>query len=172
MSLRTASRASAALLLVLVIAGGAWAQTAIDDTLDEHSAKRIDNLEKVVRELRAIIFQGRETGQPVVVQPADTQGQINALSDRVTDLDHTLTTMNGQMEVVRHDLDEARSDNSDLRARNAALKEEVDALQQKVQTLAAPPPPPAAEQAAPPPPPTDDPAAAFASARALWQAGD
>lgn len=165
------SRVGATIVLGLVLAGGAAAQTAIDDTLDEHSAKRLDNLEKVVRELRAIVFQGRETGQAVVIQPSDTQSQISALADRVNDLDHTLSGMNGQLEVLRHDLDQARADNNDLRVRDAALKEEVTGLEQKLQATTAPPPPPAptAETA---PPPAEDAAGAFASARALWQAGD
>jgi tol-pal system protein YbgF len=161
------------LVLVLgwVLAGGAAAQTAIDDTLPPNSARRLDNLEKVVRELRAIIFQGRETGQAVVIQPADTQSQISALADRVNDLDHTLSGMTGQLEVLRHDLDQARADNGDLRARNAALKEEVTGLEQKIQAMAAPPPPPPpVAQAALPS--AEDAAGAFASARALLQAGD
>ena len=33
-----------------------------------------------MRELRAIVFQGRETGKPVVVQPADTDAQLSALT--------------------------------------------------------------------------------------------
>jgi tol-pal system protein YbgF len=166
---------AAALSFGLIMAGAGLAQTTLDDSLDAHSAKRLDNMEKVVRELRAIVFQGRETGQPVVVQPADTQSQISALTDRVNDLDHTLTTLNGQMEVVRHDLDQSRADNGDLRGRIAALKEEVDALQQKLAVLSAPPPPPAALPAAPAPQaatPPDDPATDFAAARRLWQSGD
>jgi len=176
MRFRAARRVGAALFLTLTVAGGALAQTAIDDTLDEHSAKRVDNLEKVVRELRAIIYQGRETGQPVVIQPAETQGQINALTDRLGDLDHSLTGMNGQLEVMRHDLDQARGENGDLRAQNAALKQEVEALEQKVASLAAPPPPPpqptASAEPAPTPAPADDATAAFLAARGLWQSGD
>ncbi|HEY1560838.1 MAG TPA: tetratricopeptide repeat protein [Caulobacteraceae bacterium] len=165
------SRVGAAMVFGLALAGGAAAQTAIDDTIPPNSAKRIDNLEKVVRELRAIVFQGRETGQPVVIQPADTQSQISALADRVNDLDHTLSGVTGQLEVLRHDLDQARADNNDLRTRDAALREEVTNLEQKVQAMSAPPPPPPAPtpEAAPP---AEDAAGAFASARALWQAGD
>ena len=49
----------------------AFAQTPMpmeEDPLDDRSRKRLDRMEKVVRELRAIVFQGRDTGQPVVVQ--------------------------------------------------------------------------------------------------------
>jgi tol-pal system protein YbgF len=164
----------AALVLLATVGGRAAAQTPVDDTLDAHSARRLDNLEKVVRELRAIVFQGRETGAPVVIQPAETQGQINALTDRVGDLDRTLTRVNCEMEMVRHDLDQVRQDENDLRAQNAALKEEVRALEEKVQSLTAPapsPPPPAAAGAAPAEP-ANDPAAAFTAARTLWQAGN
>lgn len=161
----------AAFVLLATVGGAAVAQTPVDDTLDAHSARRLDNLEKVVRELRAIVFQGRETGAPVVIQPAETQGQINALTDRLGDLDRTLTRVNGEMEVVRHDLDQVRQDENDLRAQNAALKEEVGALEQKLQTLTAPAPPPLAAGPAPAEP-TNDPAAAFAAARTLWQAGN
>jgi TolA-binding protein len=155
----------------LLLAGQSLAQTPIDDSLDARSARRLDNLEKVVKELRAIVFQGRETGAPVVVQPAETQGQITGLGDRLGDLDHSLTRLNGEMEVVRHDLDEARHESEDLRVQNAALKAQVADLAQKVAAMTAPPPPPppTAEQA---PPPPADPAAAFVAARALYAQGD
>jgi TolA-binding protein len=112
----------------------------------------------------------------VVIQPAETQGQISALSDRLNDLDHSLTSMNGQLEVMRHDLDQARGENGDLRAQNAALKAQVDALEQRVAAASAPPPAPtlAAPQPeqAPAQAPVDDAAGAFAAARALYQSGD
>jgi len=160
--------------LVLVLAGPSLAQTSMDQPpLDERSAARLDRLEKVVRELRSIVFQGRETGQAVVVQPADTQSQIAGLSDHLGDLDQTLARLNGQMEVIKHDLDQARSEDMDLRAQNASLKEALAAMEQKIASLAAPPPPPpppAAEEPAAPPP--DDPAAAFSAAKAMLDAGD
>jgi len=169
--MRSAGRALATFLVAAALCAPALAQTPIDESLDARSSRRLDNLEKVVRELRAIVFQGRETGAPVVIQPAETQGLITSLTDRLSDLDRTLTRLNGEMEVVRHDLDQVRQDESDLRAQNAALKEEVRALEQK---LTAPPPPaPAPASAEPPPAATaSDPVAAFAAARTLWQSGD
>jgi len=65
-------------------------------------------MEKVVRELRAIVFQGRDTGKPVVVQPAETDAQIAALNDRVSDLEQTLTRLNGQNEAVTFELTKAQ----------------------------------------------------------------
>jgi tol-pal system protein YbgF len=170
--MRSTGAAIAAFVIAAVLCVPALAQTPIDESLDARSARRLDNLEKVVRELRAIVFQGRETGAPVVIQPAETQGQIGSLTDRLNDLDRTLTRMNGEMEVVRHDLDQMRQDQSDLRAQNAALKEEVSILEQKLTAPPVAPPPPAATPEAPPAATANDPAAAFAAARTLWQSGD
>lgn len=156
----------------ILLAGVAIAQTSLDAPLDEHSAKRLDRLEAAVREIRAIVFQGRETGQPVVVQPAETEPQIAGLTDRLNDLDHSLTRLNGENDVFRHDLDEARREDLDLHTANDALKAKVSALEREVLALATPqappPPPPAAASAAPAPTAAE----AFANARALMQSGD
>ncbi len=155
----------------LTLAGHVAAQVSLGEPLDEHAAKRLDRMEKAMRELRAIVFQGRETGQPVVVQPAETQGRITGLSDRLNDLDQTLSRLNGQIEVIRHDLDQARQEALDLRAQNATLKDRLAAMDEKVQALTAPPPSPPDAAAVDAPPPAD-PADAFAAARGMFEAGD
>jgi TolA-binding protein len=160
-------------LAVVTVASGAIAQTSLDERLDERSAKRLDRMEQVVKELRAIVFQGRESGQPVVVQPAETDTQIAALTEKLNDLDHTLARMNGENEIIRHDLDESRRESIELHAANDALKARLAALEQQLAAFTNPPPPPpppapaaAAVEAAP------TPAVAFANARAMIQAGD
>lgn len=158
-------------ILVVVLAGAtlpALAQTPLDDPLDDRSAKRIDRLEKAVKELRAIIFQGRESGAPVVIQPADTQGQIGGLGDKISDLAQSLARLNGQLEVVRHDLDQQRQEAAELRAANTDLRERLAAAEKSMKDMTAPPAPPPALAAAAP----ADPAAAFAAARAAYDAGD
>ena len=157
--------------LFLTVAGHAAAQVPLDQPLDERSAARLDRMEKAMKEMRAILFQGRETGQPVVVQPAETEGQINSLTDRLNDLDRTLSRVSGEIEVIRHDLDQERQEASDLRAQNTALKEQLTAVDQAVRALTPPPPPPPPDASSAPPPPVD-PASAFAAARASFQAGD
>jgi tol-pal system protein YbgF len=95
----------------LGLAAQTFAQTPMpmdEDPLDDRSRKRLDRMEKVVRELRAIVFQGRDTGQPVVVQPAGTDEQMQSLSQRVTDLEQTLTRLNEQNESLIYELDQAR----------------------------------------------------------------
>jgi tol-pal system protein YbgF len=168
----------AASVAALAWGGGVLAQTSLDDPLDDHSAKRLDRMEKALREIRAIVFQGRETGQPIVVQPADTQNQIAGLSDRLNDLDQTLQKLNGQLDATTHALEEARRSAAALRAENAALQTRMDQLEQKVTTLASPPPaPPGADtgagpaptlnqdQGSPPAAMSDDPSAAFTAAK-------
>ena len=121
----------------LLSAGGAWAQVPIDDSLDPRAAKRLDQMEKVVKELRAIVFQGRDTGAPIVIQPADTDSRINALTDRLNDLDRTLAHLNGQLEEIRHDLDESRRQNVDLTSQNTALQARLTAVEQQLKTSSA-----------------------------------
>lgn len=170
-----------ALLAVLFASAAAVAvaQTPLPpaDPLDDRSAKRVDRMEKVVRELRAIVFQGRDTGKPVVVQPAETDAQIAALNDRVTDLEQTLTKMNGQNEVVTHDLDQARRTAADQKARADSLEQRLAAVEKALadmqaasaaQVAAAP----AAGDVPPPPAPPADAATAFKQAKDLLLAGD
>ena len=167
---------SCAILACAALAGGtvqAIAQVSLDEPpLDEHDAKRVDRMEKAMRELRAIVFQGRETGAPVVVQPADTEANLGRLTDRLNDVDQTLAKLNGELEVTRHDLDQSRHDISDLRAANASLKEELAGLEKTVEALNPPPPPPADQGAAPDVAAPADPAAGFAAAQAALEQGD
>ena len=104
MAFRVPGVAAVALGLALV-AAPACAQTSMDDPLDAHDAKRLDRMEKVVRELRAIVFQGKQTGKPVTVQPADTDSRIQDLGNRVSDLEQSLTRVNGALETATHALD-------------------------------------------------------------------
>ncbi len=77
--------AAASALTLTLGAATAWSQTPMPDPLDDRSVRRLEKMEKVVRELRSIVFQGRDSGKPVVVMPAETDTQIQALTDRVAD---------------------------------------------------------------------------------------
>jgi len=163
-------------------AAAAVAQTPMPpvDPLDDRSVKRVERMEKVVRELRSIVFQGRDTGKPVVVQPAETDAQIAALNDRVTDLEQTLTKLNGQNETVTFELGKANRAAADQKARAEALEQRLAAVEKTLadlQAAAANGQPGAATTSAdgetpPPPPPPADPAVAFKQARQLLLDGD
>ena len=162
--------AIAAALGLALCAGSVAAQTPIDESLSKRDARRLDNMEKVVDELRAIVFRARDSKQPVVVEPADTDARLGDLATRLADLEQSLTRINGALETTGHQLEESRRDNAALQAQVKALSDKLADLEQK---LAAPPPPtgpsPAAE--GPPPAPEASPNEAFAHARQLMLAG-
>src|ERR1700755_2401763 len=88
--------------LVLAAAPMALAQTPMEDPLDARDAKRVDRMEKVVRELRDIVFKAQRTGAPVVVQPADTDARLGELATKISDLEGSLTKLNGSLEATTH----------------------------------------------------------------------
>ncbi len=105
--------------------------------------RRLDRVEKQVKELRAIVFQGRDTGQPVVVKPEGPDPQVTALEQRVSDLEQTLQKVNGGLDTLTHDVDEAKRAQASASQANA---DQIKALTDRVAKLeaqaAAPPPPP------------------------------
>jgi tol-pal system protein YbgF len=172
MKLKTALLASVLPVVLAATAAPALAQTPMPDPLDDRSAKRIEKMEKVVRELRAIVFQGRDTGKPVVVQTAETDAQIAALNDRINDLEQTIQRMNGQNEVLTHDLDQARRGNEGQKARADQLEQRLAAIEGKIATLETAAANAAAAQIPAPPAAPADPATAFKQARQLLLDGD
>ncbi|HEY3696866.1 tol-pal system protein YbgF [Phenylobacterium sp.] len=156
----------------LTLAAPAVSQTPMDDPLDARDGRRLDRMEKVVRELRAIVYQGRDTGKPVVVQPAETDYQIQEMTRRVNDLEQSLTRLNGQIESLTHDLDQARRAGEAAQAQNKALTDRLTVLEQRA--AQAEQPPAAMSDAAAPPPAAAGPSAAeaFAQARKLMLTGD
>jgi tol-pal system protein YbgF len=168
--------AAAAVVLIAapLTAGVALAQTPMDDPLDARDAKRVDRMEKVVRELRDIVFKAQKSGSPVVVEPADTDARLADISTKIADIEGTLTKLNGSLEVATHELDQARRENTALRAQVKALGDRLTADEQKAADLAAAAAaPPAAPE--PPPAPADPKAAAadaFTKARQMMLSGD
>jgi tol-pal system protein YbgF len=111
------------LFLALALAGAlgganaAWSQAdpltdPLPRTLGERDDRRLDRVEQTLREMRAILFQGRDTGRAVVVQPANTQAEVELLSRRVDDLEATLERVNGQIDQVSTDVAALRRDNA------------------------------------------------------------
>jgi tol-pal system protein YbgF len=191
-----------ALALALLASSAFVVATAPPAFAQSDDDRRLDRLEKQVRELRAILFQGRDTGQPVVVKPEGPDPEVTALQQRVSDLDDTIRKLNGQIEILTHDSDEARAAANAVRDQNGELRGELKDLTDRVaklETAMAPPPPPAQTQGfqpgaagAPPPgqtgvltlppgagaaydaapPPPPTPAESYKHARALLTAND
>ncbi len=160
---------------IFLIAAPAFAQTVLpdtpaDDPLDARDAKRVDRMEKVVRELRDIVFKAQRTGAPVVVQPADTDARMAEQAAKIDDLQQTLTRVNGSLDQAAHDADQARRDNLALQVQVKALADRVTALEQKPAAEAPGPPPPPEPPVEGPPKPAAQ--AAFTAAYKLLLSGD
>lgn len=173
---RNSLLATVAAFTVVMGAATAWSQTPMPDPLDDRSVKRLEKMEKVVRELRSIVFQGRESGKPVTVMPAETDSQIAALTDRVADLEETLTKLNGANETLTFQLDQTQKALTASDAANRALGDRLAALEGRTTQIetaaataaAAAGPAEEAEAAAD----IGDPAADFARARQFMLDGD
>jgi len=155
-------------LAVLATAGPAVSQTPIEDPLDTRDAKRVDRMEKVIRELRAIVFQLRDTGKPVVVQPADTDARMDEMSRKIGDLEGSLRGLNGSIDSVTRELDAAKRENAALKTQVQGLTERLAGAEQKLAAGAVAPA--AVAEAAPAP--AGDPGKDFAAARQRMLSGD
>ncbi len=160
---------SALAVAILVMAPPGAAQTPLEpvDPLNTRDARRVERMEQVVRELRAIVFQMRDSGKPVVVQPADTDARMGELVTRISDLEETLRRLNGTLETLTRELTLAGRETTDMKGRMEVLdKRLADAEAKLVAPVAAVEPPAAA------PPAAADAGAAFTRAREMMLAGD
>ena len=165
-------------LAVVAAAGPVASQTPLPapppaiDPLDSRDAKRVDRMEKVVRELRAIVFQLRDTGKPVVVQPADTDARMAEMAEKLSDLEQTLRSLNSTIDTATRDLDVARRENTALKTQLEGLTQRLASMEQRLASTAvasAEAEPTAAPRAAAA---AGDPTKDFAEARQLMLAGD
>jgi len=117
-------------LSLALVASTAIAQTPMDP-LDARDARRLDKMEQVVRELRAIVFQGRDSGKPVIVQPAETDYQLQEVSRRMADLEGAITRINNQLETAAREAELAKREAESLRAENKALNDRIASLESR-----------------------------------------
>lgn len=141
------------LALVIALSGPlspAWAQT------DDAAARRLDRIERQLREVRDIVLQARSTGQPVEVKLAEPDPQIASLRARSDDLELTLRQMTGQMDSLTQDLAKTQRDLKALETDNRALQDRIMALESRLSgtAKAAPAPQPLPAPAAGPAPET------------------
>ena len=166
--------AGAALVAGLSLPFAVGAQTPLPqpDPLSARDARRLDRMEQVMRELRSIVFQGRETGRPVVVQPAETADVVSGMTERVGSLEQTLTRLNGTLETLQHDLSTTRQELQQSRAANEALAARVTALEGQLAPGAQTPQVSAPQQDGPSSQAAGDPEAEFVAARRLLWDGN
>lgn len=150
-----------ALFIALMASAASLAVSAPALAQQTEVDRRLDRMEKQLRETRSIVFQGRDTGQPVVVKPEGPDPAVTALQSRVDDIDQTLRRLSGQVEVANHDLDGVRrtatSDHDalvELRAQLQAINDRLNRMEARMTA----PPPQAEVTPAQQPPPADQPA--------------
>jgi len=165
--------------LAVSLAGPAAAQD------DKALNARMERLEKLVRQLRDIVVQARQSGDPVQVRiVGDPDPDVVTARRRLDDLEAAVQTLNGQVDGLTRDIQLARQAAQDQRAATERATERanrsegefrarLDDLTQRLQAAEAaarpvvePAPPGAAgpEEAGAP---ADDPAEAFAQAKRL-----
>jgi tol-pal system protein YbgF len=126
--------------------------------------RRLQRDEQALRELRQIVLQSKAQGNPVTVKDAGPDPEVEALKQRINDLEETIRRQNGQLEEAAHSAQLASKSAADAAAANQALAQRLDRIEQPLlaagaaafanqQQQAQPgPPPPNNYQAAPPPP--------------------
>lgn len=125
-----ASMAMAVAALTVFGAGvSASAQSQNQDPLD----RRMDRLEKDVRQLKSIFTQARDTGQPVTVRlTSDPDPSVSALQTRVDDLETAARSRNAQIETLSHDAALAQKAAADANARAKAAEDRLTKLEARL----------------------------------------
>ena len=183
----SAALAAATAILVLGPFGAALAEKAPEDPVE----KRFQSIEKQLRQLREIVLQAKDTGQPVQVRiSTEPDPTLDALTQRMDDFEQSARTRNNQIDGLSHDLEQARKADADDKAQIKALEDRLAADEAKLKAIddaqhaaaAAAAAPALAEGAAPtgsgpaatpaPPPSTADAADAFKHANQLLREGD
>ena len=111
-------------------------------TYQKSNDKRLQRIEKDLHELRAIVLQAKDTGQPVQVRTASSDDQMIAMQSKLDDIEQTVRGMTGQIEVISHDLDEAKKSVAETHDQTVVMADRLDKLEKQVESIAAPPPPP------------------------------
>jgi tol-pal system protein YbgF len=97
--------------------------------------QRLDRLERQLKEIRSIVFQGRDTGQPVVVKPDGPDPVVQALQGRVDDLDAAFRKTSGQIELGQHDLDQTRTSAAANHDAVVELRAQIQSLSDRLTRL-------------------------------------
>ena len=155
MTSRVLWTAAAAGVLALGMASASWADSKPLDPTE----KRFQGLEKQLRQLREIVLQSKDTGQPIQVRvTSEPDPELATLEQRLDDLEQAARTRNDQIDGLAHDLELAKRSASDLKAELKSIEDRLGKVETSVraandaaaasaaaavtgQTDAAPPPP-------------------------------
>ena len=122
----------AALSLALGLAAAAHAEKKPEDPVE----KRFQSIEKQLKQLREIVTQARDTGQPVQVRiSTDPDPTLDALSTRVDDLEQAAKTRNDQIDTLTHDLELSRKAVADANAHSKGLEDRLEKAEARLKAI-------------------------------------
>src|SRR6185503_5528559 len=160
MRIRVLVTAAAASVFALGLATSSWAQKKPEDPVE----KRFQSIEKQMRQLREVVLQARDTGQPVSVRVSnEPDPELESLRQRVDDLEQAARTRNDQIDGIAHDIELAKKSAANLEAELKTVEDRIGKLEAQVKAAAdaaasaqaANAAPPAAAPGPPPPPPSE-----------------
>lgn len=92
--------------------------------------RRLQRDEQALRELRQIVLQSKAQGNPVTVKDAGPDPEVEALKQRISDLEETLRRQTGQMEEIARNAQQASKAAADAAQANQALAQRLDRVEQ------------------------------------------
>ncbi len=120
------------LSFALGLAGAVHAEKKPEDPVE----KRFQNVEKQLKQLREIVLQARDTGQPVQVRVStDPDPTLDALTTRLDDLEQAAKTRNDQIDTLAHDLELARKAMADDKAQSRALEDRLTRAEARLKAI-------------------------------------
>lgn len=124
--------AAAALAAALAVTGPSLAEKKPEDPVE----KRFKDIEKQVRQLRSIVTQAKDTGQPVTVRlTTDPDPTVETLVQKVDDLEQAARSRNQQIDDLTRDLELARRAGAEDKAQIKALQERLDRAEAQVKAV-------------------------------------
>jgi len=91
---------------------------------------RLEREEKALRDLRQIVLKAQAQGNPVTVKEAGPDPEVEALRQRISDLEETLRRQTGQMEEIAHNAQVAAKAAADAAQANQALAARLERIEQ------------------------------------------
>jgi tol-pal system protein YbgF len=92
--------------------------------------RRLQRDEQALRELRQIVLQSKAQGNPVTVKDAGPDPEVEALKQRINDLEETLRRTTGQLQEAAHNAELANKAAAEAAQSNQALAQRLDRIEQ------------------------------------------
>jgi tol-pal system protein YbgF len=92
--------------------------------------RRLQRDEQALRELRQIVLQSKAQGNPVTVKDAGPDPEVEALKQRINDLEETLRRQTGQLQEAAHNAEVANKAAAEAAQANQALTQRLDRIEQ------------------------------------------